>query len=384
MRLLYLTCDPGVPVLGHKGASVHVREMVDAFAAAGASVLVASPRIEPDGNEPSSSAELVHIDPVRPARYQSVASLRKAIAAQTRRVQQIARQHGAEAIYERMSLFGASGVRAARLLGLPHVLEMNAPLCDEARRFRSLPHPREATRLEAEMCTATDHIFPVSDALSALLVQAGVPPAKVTVAPNGVDRRKFLSRKRPQPLFTIGFLGSLKPWHGVDVLLSAFRLALASRPELRLEIVGTGPERASIEAADLPPDRLGYHGALPHAAAIELLAGWDVGVAPFLPVPDFYFSPLKVVEYMAAGVCPVGSSLGQIKTLLGDGRGVLVEPGDVEALSDAIVRLAAHRADAAEIGARARTYALASFSWQRNARQALRVLAGSPVAVGPP
>jgi glycosyltransferase involved in cell wall biosynthesis len=90
---------------------------------------------------------------------------------------------------------------------------------------------------------------------------------------------------------------------------------------------------------------------------------------------DFYFSPLKVVEYMGVGACPVASDLGQIRALLGGGtRGVLVEPGDAQALADAILGLAADPNRAAALGRRARAYALGSLQWQRAAEQALAVL----------
>ena len=80
----------------------------------------------------------------------------------------------------------------------------------------------------------------------------------------------------------------------------------------------------------------------------------------------------------AGSICGTGvaSDLGQIRSLLGGGeRGVLVEAGSAEALAEAIVRLAADREWAAQLGARARVYALGTLSWQRNARRALDAMA---------
>ena len=210
------------------------------------------------------------------------------------------------------------------------------------------------------------------------LVDAGIASTKITVVPNGVDSRLFagLRRRYSGDIFRVGFLGSLKPWHGIEVLLDAFTRARAGRPDLRLEIVGAGPEATKLDETTLPPNALVKHGALPHRAAIDVMSAWDVGVAPFLPLPSFYFSPLKIVEYMAAGICAVASDLGQIRTLLAGGaRGVLIEPGDAGALADAILRLAGDRAAAAELGARARAYALTTLTWQQNAHRALEVLA---------
>lgn len=377
MRLLYLSGDPGVPVLGHKGASVHLREMVAAFAATGASVLIASPRVRPEGDELGAAAELFEIAPVRAEACGSLPVLRHAMTAQAEQVEEIARANGVEAMYERLSLFGLSGVRAACRLELPHVLEVNAPLCDESRRFRALPYPEEAFEAERQVCRDTDHVFANSDATRACLVDGSrVSPDKVTVVPNAVDARKFTGRRRrPGRVFRVGFLGSLKPWHGIDVLLDAFTRALARRRDLRLEIVGTGPEAGRLAEAALPPDVLFSHGPLPHRAAIEVMSEWDVGVAPFLPMSRFYFSPLKVVEYMAAGVCPVASDLGQLRTLLGScERGVLVEPGNARALAETILWLAANRKAAAELGDRARLYARSSLTWHENAEKALSAL----------
>jgi glycosyltransferase involved in cell wall biosynthesis len=89
----------------------------------------------------------------------------------------------------------------------------------------------------------------------------------------------------------------------------------------------------------------------------EMIAVCDVCVAPFLANTFFYFSPLKMFEYMAMGKPIVASRLGQIVELLQDGRaGVLVPPGDIEALVNALVQLEADtklRADLSEAAYRA-------------------------------
>jgi glycosyltransferase involved in cell wall biosynthesis len=105
------------------------------------------------------------------------------------------------------------------------------------------------------------------------------------------------------------------------------------------------------------------------------MARWDVGAAPFHALRDFYFSPLKLVEYMAAGVCPVASDLPELRALLAGGtRGVLVEPGNAAALARAFVDLSRNRKRTAALGASAREYALRSLSWSENAGRALRAL----------
>ena len=375
MQLLYVTADPGIPVLGHKGASVHVRELVTALMAEGASVAVASPRVRPEGDHLDAPADLVEITPIVATQHGEAATLREAIDEQARELTHLAQRLGANAIYERYSLHSRAGADAAEALDLPYVLEVNAPLRDEARRFRTLAYPEVAAETEARVFEMADRVFAVSTPLAALLRREGVDADKLEVLRNAVAPAKFPPR-RPQAGFTVGFAGSLKAWHGVEVLTDAVRTAAALVPDLRLEVIGDGPVAPVLDRVELPPERFVRYGARSHAETLRVLASWDVGVAPYVAAsPTFYFSPLKVVEYMAAGACPVASDLGDIRSLLGDDeRGVLVPPGDCVALRAALVELAKDRRRTAALGARAREYAHRSLSWRRNARRVLACL----------
>lgn len=373
MRLLYLSTDPGVPVLGHKGASVHVRAMTSAFVDAGVEVTVASPRVAFEGERLGARAALRELSPVLPKRYAEARALRAAIERQAEEIAELAAAIGADAVYERLALFSNGGVRAAAALGLPHLLEVNAPLTSEAARFRTLPHPEVAANVELEVLLRTDRVLAVSHTLARLLVEQGVEAARIQVVPNGVSAAAVgaVTRRRGET-FTVGFAGSLKPWHGVDVLLSAFDAALSYEPSLQLEIVGSGPLAEAVRTSALPAGSLRVHGQLTHDQTLGAIAGWDVGVAPYPALENFYFSPLKVGEYMACGACPVASDLPVLRELLGDGeRGVLVEPGDPGSLAAAFVELARDRERAAALGERAREHALATLDWQRNAATAL-------------
>jgi glycosyltransferase involved in cell wall biosynthesis len=371
MRLLYLSCDPGVPVFGHKGASVHVRELATALSHLDVEVAIASPRTEPGGDTIAAPVKVLELPGITPkiSRTQLLLALDEQRAAVLER----ARSFAAEAIYERYSLFSDAGVKAAAVLGIPHVLEVNAPLRAEARRFRTLPHPRLAADIERTVFRATDRILAVSHALRRWLEEEGVELERIKVVPNAVAPTRIGRRlERDDDEFVLGFCGSLKAWHGIEVLLEACTIAFAQEPTLRLEVVGSGPLDHLLDSANLPADRVRAFGALPHSAALERLRCWDVGVAPYLPLEGFYFSPLKVVEYMAVGLCPVASNLGDLPTLLDDGgRGLLVPAGDAERLASAFLALAHDRERAALLGRRAREYVLDAHTWAKNARVAL-------------
>lgn len=376
MRVLYLSTDPGVPVLGHKGASVHVRALVAALAASCQKVVVASPRVAFEGEHLDAEATLVELDPVLPRSIADEHRLRETVDRQADAILEVAAAHAVDAIYERFSLFSAGGVRAAHALGIPHVLEVNAPLRAEAARYRSLPHPDVAAELEHEVISETGRVFAVSEALRWLLVDDGADAAKIEVVPNGVDAEALRALEpRRGARFVVGFAGSLKPWHGIDVLLEGFAAAHREEPALRLEIVGHGPLADAVATCDLPAGSLDYRGQLTHRETTEAMAGWDVGAAPYPALDDFYFSPLKVGEYMACGACPVTSDLPALRNLLDGGkRGVLVEPGNAAAFAAALVALARERPRARALGASARAFALASLGWDRNAERALEAL----------
>jgi glycosyltransferase involved in cell wall biosynthesis len=166
----------------------------------------------------------------------------------------------------------------------------------------------------------------------------------------------------------------MKPWHGIETLVDA----VVRVPDIHLEVAGHGPLDALLDR--LPVERVTRLGVLPHAQVVDRMSGWDVGLAPYAPVEGFWFSPIKVLEYMAAGACPVASDLGDAAELLGEGRrGVLVPAGDPAALAGALAGLAADRARAWLLGARARDWVAAHRSWSANAGRALAALGTEPV-----
>jgi glycosyltransferase involved in cell wall biosynthesis len=371
MRLLYVSCDPGVPVLGHKGASVHVRELARALSRLGADIAIASSRTEPAGDTLDVPVPLLPLPRITPEAVEP--DLLVALDTQRAAVLEAARTFAADAIYERYSLFGDGGIRAAGTLGIPHVLEVNAPLREEARRFRTLPNPDLAAEIERAVFAGTRRVLAVSRALERWLEEEGVEPERIEVVPNAVSPERFGPRRpRGDDAFVLGFCGSLKAWHGIEILLEACAIAFAEEPALRLEVVGSGPLAGLLDSSGLPAGRLRALGHLRHAETIGRLRSWDAGVAPYLPFEGFYFSPLKVVEYMAAGLCVIGSDVGDIPALLDRGRrGILVRPGDAHALASAFLELARDRDRATELGRRARSFVLAAHTWEGNARLVL-------------
>ena len=152
----------------------------------------------------------------------------------------------------------------------------------------------------------------------------------------------------------------------------------AEAPELRVLIVGDGPLRPALEAA--AGERVVFAGSVPRHEAPAHIAAMDIAVAPYPRLRDFHFSPLKLFEYMAVGRPVVASRYPDIAAVIEDERsGLLVEPGEVDELAAALLRLVRDPSLAARLGEEARRRAAGEHSWRRNAEavveQARRALA---------
>ncbi|AWE43517.1 glycosyltransferase [Actinobaculum sp. 352] len=266
------------------------------------------------------------------------------------------------------------------------VLEVNAPLIDEQRTHRELEDEDTAWELLRRQCAAAQAVICVSDPVKRW-VHTHTGSTRVHTVPNGVNTERI----RPQPEASgpaiVTFVGTLKPWHGVADLLRAANVA---KGPWRLRIIGNGPERDRLErlARQLRVDT-DFRGAVSPARIPEHLAGTAIGVAPY-PEPrraaDHYFSPLKVHEYLAAGLPVVASAVGQLPELL-RGVGLLVPPSDPRALAAALDYLAINPQERARLGRLARQRAERQHSWSVAVDRILR-LAGlhetDSDAVAPP
>lgn len=363
MRIAYVCVDPGIPVFGTKGASVHIQEVVRQMRARGHEVTVHALR---RGDEvPADLTDLQVIaypvtakDPGERERAQQEASQ---VIADTLLEEQ------PDVIYERYSLFSTvlADVKAASLTCETQpvgILEVNAPLIEEQAAHRVLIHEGDAWAALRAQVEAAQATICVSDPVSEW-VRGHTASTRVHTVANGVN----VDRIHPQPedasSVVVTFVGTLKPWHGVPDLLAA--AALANQP-WQLRILGDGPERAALEerARELGVNA-DFRGAIPPADMPAHLAGSAIAVAPY-PAPQsedaHYFSPLKVYEYMAAGLPVVATSIGQIPQVL-DGAGILVTPSAPAELSKAIDTLAADPQLRATLGVKGRELAQTQHSW---------------------
>lgn len=385
-RVAYVCADSGVPVFGHKGCAVHVREICGAMLDAGLDVtLFASAR---GGAAPSRLARVPVVSLPSPAARDPEGREREAIAANAAIARALDAAGPFDLIYERAALWTWAPMAHAACTGTPGVLELNAPLTDEQARYRVLVQADTARALLAASMRAARLVATVSEPVAAWARALAGADLRVAVAPNGVDPRRFAVQPVRRPgQFVVGFVGTLKPWHGLPTLVEAFSIAAAALPAARLLVVGDGPERPRIEhelARHGLANRAVVTGPVAHDAVPGLLAQMDVAVAPYPPLDDFYFSPLKLTEYMAAGLPVVASAVGQVTALVADERtGLLVEPGDVRALAAALIRLERDAALRLRLGQAARAYVTEHHTWGSVLDRVLTLAGVQPDATRP-
>jgi glycosyltransferase involved in cell wall biosynthesis len=364
LRLLYVASDQIVP--GRTGGSVHVLEVARGLARRGHEVhVVVSARGQGAVDAPGVTWHRVSWQPpLRFCRFRA----RPAVAAIAERVQP-------QAVMERYYNFGGEGILTATARGVPSVLEVNSPVVDHPGSWKGfldgLAVVRPMRRYRERLCReASALVSPLPEIVPAF---AREKTETVTWGANveafSPERRRESRRRQwgvPSGARVVLFSGSFRPWHGVHVLEDAAR-RLADRQDIFFVLVG-GPRAGRARGY------AGLHlGAIPYDEMPEVAASCDIGVAPYdtrqlrqLEL-GFFWSPLKIFEYMASGLPTVTLARRPLTEIVREEQEALHIPdGDGAALAAAIARLASDTALRREMGRRARARVEKLYSWDKH------------------
>ncbi|NJN66428.1 MAG: glycosyltransferase family 4 protein [Chloroflexaceae bacterium] len=382
MRILYLA--HGIPVPGHLGGSTHAREVAQGLARRGHTVhlVAASPQgASWNGISPFFRPVSSGLDGFR-LHHQDIPRALGWLAAWT--VLRLAQALRPDVVMERYYNFCGAGVWVARHLAIPCLLEVNALIVDppvvlKRRIDDALGGPMRwwATT----QCRWADRIVTPLHTT----VPAEIPRHKIVELPWGADVERFSGCPGvcPQSPPTALFLGSFRAWHGVVDVVRAAVLLLEQGYDYRFVLVGDGPERAAAEQLARPwAGAIRFLGAIPYEQVPAVLSRATVGVAPFTTRPHpalraagFFWSPLKIYEYMAASLPVITANLPPLHTIVRDGQeGVLFREDDVPDLARAITQVLGDPQAAREMGRRARARVVASYSWQRHCAELEQLL----------
>jgi glycosyltransferase involved in cell wall biosynthesis len=370
MRILYCATDQRVP--GTLGGSTHVVAVAEGLARLGHEVHALVGR--GDGPFPDGAV-----------RWHAIgaplgrAQLRVLRAAAVRRLAETTRP---DLVMERYHNFGGEGALAARAVRVPLVLEVNAPAVDHPGSRKAwldralVVRPFRRWR-EWQLDQARLVVTP-----SAAILPSQLPRARVLELEWGADTERFTPgaagrvpfTKEPETIVAV-FAGAFRAWHGAIQLVEAVQQLHARGLEaFRAVFLGDGPERPAAHAAAGGDQRFVFPGAVAHGDMPAALAAADIGVAPFDVARHpplalaFYWSPLKVFEYMASGLPVVAPALPRLRELVADGvEGRLYEPATPHALADALADLT-DRSLRERLGSAGRARAVRDYSWDAHCR----------------
>jgi glycosyltransferase involved in cell wall biosynthesis len=359
---------------GGEGAEgIHIASMVEAFRGLGHDVRVFSLMPTGTGARAEKNRWLGRLVKRLPRALYEIAEMGYNLKAYPEIVG-IIRSYRPQLVYDRYNLYNDCVLSAARATNVPAFLEVNTPYAYQRRMYEQLSYPWLATRMEARTWRRADRILVVSTPLKRVVMEAGVPEDRIDVLPNGVNLDLFDARLRAEPAnrepspVRIGFVGSLRRWHGVDFLLGAAE-PLLREGRAQVVIVGDGQERAALE--EMARERgIGsavlFEGNVPHDRIPATIATFDIAVSPR---SVFYQSPMKILEYMAMKCAVVAPDTENIRDLVvPDREALLFRPDDLASLREALSRLTGDPALRARLGDDARRGVENRRTWLGNAR----------------
>jgi glycosyltransferase involved in cell wall biosynthesis len=382
-KITYLRSTPG-PGTQAGGAASHIKGVIEGLLELGASVEVISNDVLV-GLDPAK-LPITTIDPESLGTTRAVFDINNN-AVFTNRAVHLVEQSQPDLIYQRYARFSWAGVAASLKSRRPLFLEYNGSEVWVGKHWDRVSKLDLLARYERLNLAAASRIFVVSEVERNNLLRDGIAPGKIVVNPNGVDTDVFRPAIGGERVRTelaigegeqlVGFVGSFGPWHGVLVLAEAIKSIPANVP-VRFLLVGAGALQDQMKRLlkdEMDTGRVIFTGAVGHAEVPALLDACDVLVSPHVPLDagaDFFGSPTKLFEYMAMGKGIVASRLGQINEVLTDEQtALLVEPGNANELSTAIMRLAESRELGEKLGVAARQAAVERHTWKRNAQHIL-------------
>jgi glycosyltransferase involved in cell wall biosynthesis len=329
------------------GQAVHIEEMIDAMRALGHQVQVVAPSMGTQTNQPGTMGGEVgwvqRLKAALPKALYELLELAYSLVAY-RQLSQAAKDFAPDFIYERYNLFLLSGTLLKRRLGIPLLLEVNAPLVDERLKHSGgLSLIKLARWAEGTAWRSADYVLPVTQVLARHVTAYGVPPERIAVIPNGINQTHFVSapdagmaktRLGLQGQLVLGFTGFVRDWHGVDRVV-AWMATPAAPGNCHLLVVGDGPVRAALESQAAQPGlakRVTFTGVIDRHRVPEHVAAFDVALQPAV---TSYASPLKLMEYLVLAKAVVAPREPNLLEVLTDGDNALLfddeTPGSFEA-----------------------------------------------------
>jgi glycosyltransferase involved in cell wall biosynthesis len=365
------------------GQAVHIEEMVASMRKLGHEVRVVAPAVGDEGRMGGEVSWVQRLRSILPNAVYELMELAYTWVAY-RRLRAAAAEFKPDIIYERYNLYLLAGLMLKKKLGIPLLLEVNAPLVQErSAHSGGLSLKRLARWAEGTAWRGANYVLPVTQVLGEHVRAYGVPAERIVVIPNGINEEHFAAAPAPEQAkaerglsgkLVLGFTGFVREWHGVDRVIR-WMDSPAAPENAHLLVVGDGPVRADLErlASELGiADRVTFTGVIHREQVPAWVASFDIALQPAVVA---YASPLKLMEYLVMGKAVIAPRTPNLCEVLSDGdNAALFDESVAAAFEQTLARLCGDSALRKQLadGARASITRL-DLTWDGNARKAIQL-----------
>lgn len=292
-------------------------------------------------------------------------------------------------VWEQHDFFPGPGKKIADKLGVPFVIYVHAPQVWESAKW-GVKRPlwgRFLEHLEAKALKKADIVACVSPEVAQKLAAMGVDPGKIMVSPMSVDPYLFKNIGDTSALkaslgigdrLVIGWTGSFRSFHGLDLLVQAFAKVHAQYPQCCLLLVGDGFERADTERLVQEmglQDAVVFAGRKSFAEIPACVSLFDIAIVSARTADGFHYSPLKLREYLAAGKATLAPRAGEIPQVFSDGQHLLLyEVGNTEDTAARIMQLVENPQLRQRLGQDGAAYVMSKGTWDYELEKVLTAL----------
>jgi len=361
------------------GQYVHVEEIITALKENGHEVIVVAPDVAENSEFGSDGGFVDVLKSKMPQALYELLEITYSIWAFLKLSVAILK-HKPDAIYERYNLFLPAGIWAKKIFNLPMLLEVNAPIYEERKKYDGITLNALAKWSQRYCWLNADVILPVTDVLAEYARAVSVPESQILVIPNGINHKRFSDAEvvpgsyDKNASLVIGFVGFVREWHGLDKVIEL--ISEFDNIDIKLLIVGDGPAKRSLVAQ---AKSLGISDSLYITGVVNRddMSMW-LNVIDIALQPDVtsYASPLKMLEYMAKGKAIVAPDTPNIRELLShEDNALLFKLGEQSSFISQIKRLTVDQALSIKLGLNAtKTIDEKQLTWSHNARKIVTLI----------
>ena len=389
MKILYYSPHPHLNLSAGTGYATHMREMIAAFQALGHTVHFVirggtdSKVGDSNSDPPPWKQFLKKVFGRYIWRSLKEARLLRFDKQSKRILLQEVRKFSPDLIYERTGFLFSSGAEVAEKYGIRYITEVNAPFEEEVRDFEGAGSffAGKGRRKFMHVLQKSNCVCTVSSALKDFLVKTySVDAGKILVTPNAInpDAIKLnptlqgsIREKITKGRKVIGFVGSIFPYHGVDLLIAAFSKIGNERKDCMLLIVGDGyliPQLEKLAQESGCGEQVVFTGSVKHNDVFSYIDAMDITV---MAQSNWYGSPVKLFEYGAMNKPITAPDTIPVRDVMENGKeGLLIQP-NVDEIYHALKKLLDDPSKAASLAAKFREKVMADYTWKRTAEKIL-------------